>query len=141
MPLEHALLGLDVNSAHVQTLSLLLLVCHLAAAPPPEEIVKPTNPKSSTAIKSKDNVKEKGKGKLRDKVNKVRNVLKIQDAAAVKKQAPLHVAACEKLLQSGHIRKICWCLLNKSHDVRMLAVEVRQCCEAQLFCCTRWCCM
>ena len=132
MPLQHALLGLDCPSARVQGLSLLLVLCHLRGEAPRQTAVAATATAISTATTSKPTKslkkkttapKQKDKGKLRDKAKKVRNALKLQDATK-KKQRSAHVLACEKLLESGHVRKIYWCLLNDSCSARQLAVEV-----------------
>lgn len=129
MLLEHALLGLDSSSSHIQVSSLLLLICHLKAV-----YSKPTQSTRSTTIivqKKEENKKvvtrldskeRNSGGKLKAQVSKVRNALKVRDA--VKKQKPRHVLACEKLYHNGHIRKIYWCLLNEDYRARSLAVEV-----------------
>mmetsp|Transcript_14766 Transcript_14766/g.27699 ORF Transcript_14766/g.27699 Transcript_14766/m.27699 type:complete len:485 (-) Transcript_14766:665-2119(-) len=132
VPLEHALLGLDCPAPHVQALSLMLVLCHmkfdtpLSTAPKSNTLVKPQEDNGKATTNNKQ--KEKEKGKLKDKVRKVRNALKIQDTVKKKQRRP-HVLVCEKLHQSGHIRKVYWCLLNNNYDSRKLAVEVLTTCE------------
>jgi hypothetical protein len=128
VPLDHALLGLDVPSAPVQTSSLLVVLCHLKATPTPTEQLdnsnsKPTQPTAEDAKAVQNSThKPKEKGKLRGKVNKVRNALKLRDVGKKRKSPQFRV--CESLYQSGQIRKIYWCLLNKCCNARRLALEV-----------------
>lgn len=123
--MEHALLGLDFPSCHVQTLSLLVVICHLRTNPQEELAFSRSISKTgeeTKAVQNSSKIKPNEKGKLRDKVKKVRHALKLQDS--VKKQKSSHFRVCESLYQSGQIRKIYWCLLNKCCNVRTLAYEV-----------------
>lgn len=128
VPLDHALLGLDCPSAPVQSLSLLLVLCHLrATAPSPltreAESSLPKDQKNMHDAKViKANGKGKEKGKLRGKAQQVRNILKLEGSA--KKGKSPQARGCEVLSQSGQIRKVYWCLLSRCSQTRTLAMEV-----------------
>lgn len=111
----------------MQTLSLIVILCHLRAitterAPSSKPAAQKTGDDGAKVLPKQNSSKPKEKAKLRDKVKQVRNALKLQDA--VKKRKSPHFRVCESLYQSGQIRKIYWCLLNKCYNVRMLAFEV-----------------
>ena len=128
MSLQHALLGLDFPSSHVQTVSLMVVLCHLKAMPTEKVASSKSVHKTgehAKAVQNSNTVKEKTK--LRGQVKKVRNALKFQDEGENRKSPQFRV--CESLYQSGIIRKIYWCLLNKCYNVRMLALEVTFACH------------